>query len=132
MWCATNEGAIVTKITFQLATAITDDGEGGDATGVSSIVIPARLVPISGQNEVSRVIENDFPGENTYDYVFYGWVNDRLKYKFPKELRQQKRPVGTCELPDMGGGRIQCNVGIAIEGAAKMIGEKFTALWTVI
>lgn len=130
MWLAKEYGATVVDITFRLATTVTDDGEGGEASGTTPLVIPVRLVPISGSNDINRIIENDFPGSSTYDYLFWGWVNDRRRYKFPKELRQQKRPIGECELPDLGDGRIECSIGLVNELAAQKIGEKFTCLWT--
>lgn len=132
MWIAKNIGSYPTEITFKLATAITDDGEGGTATGTEDLVIPVRLTPVSGQGEAARIIEQDFPGASNYQYVFYGWVNDSTNYKFPAALRKQRRPIGECEI-EVGEGRIECSVsGVVLEMAAKKIGEKFTAIWTAI
>ncbi len=129
-WIAKNTGATAVDITFRLARAISDDGEGGAPSGSSSLVIPVRLVPITGANDANNIIQNQFPGANTYDYLFWGWINDRRNYKFPKELRQQQRPIGECTLPDLGSGRIECSIGLYNPTAAQKIGEKFTAIWT--
>ena len=122
-------GAYQTTVTFRLATAITDDGEGGDASGTSSLTIPIRLAPVSGQNEVVRIREQ-FPNAGAYQSTFYGWVDDKRKYTFPAELRKQDELVGECETPK-GKGRLMVAVAdFPIEVAAKKIGEKFTAVWT--
>ena len=124
-------GSYQTTVTFRLATAITDDGEGGDASGTGAVAIPIRLVPVSGQAEAARIVENQFPGTSTYTSVFYAWVDDTQDYKFTPELRKQRRPIGECELPS-GVGRLECSIGdFPIEIAANEIGEKFTALWTL-
>lgn len=123
-------GAYQTEVVFRLATSITDDGEGGDADGTSALTIPIRLSPVSGRGEAARIVEQQFPGSSTYQEVFYGWVDDRRKHKFPKELRLQKRPIGECKL-EVGNGRLECSIGGApLDVAAKKIGEKFVAIWT--
>ncbi|MEO1390221.1 MAG: hypothetical protein AAFV85_23050 [Cyanobacteria bacterium J06634_6] len=125
-------GGYETKITFRLATAVTDDGEGGDASSTGNLVIPVVLTPVSGQGEAARVVEQQFPGSSAYQYVFYGWIFDRKNYTFPKALRRQRRPIGECELA-VGKGRIECSIGaFPIEISARRIGEKFTAIWTAV
>ena len=130
IWCATNEGALTTDITFKLATAVTDDGEGGVASGTTDIVIPVRLVPVQRLGDVAGINEQVFPGSPTYQYVFNGWVNDPQSYTFPDSLRHQGRVQGTCTLQNRAG-RIECSISaFPIMEAAAMIGEKFTAGWT--
>ena len=128
-WCATDEGAIAVDVTFKLATAVTDDGEGGSADGTSDIVIPVRLVPIQRLGDVAGINEQTFPGSPTYSYVFNGWVNDSTDYLFPDSLRHQGRVIGAATLQNRPG-RIECSIGaFPIKEAAEMIGEKFTAGW---
>ena len=128
VWIARELGSTVANITFQLATAITDDGEGGDASGTSNIIIPVRLVTRNvGSND-----EQQFPGANQYSYLFWGWVNDRNNPTFPNSLRHQDRPIGEVTLQDRPG-RIQCWIDASPnQDAACRIGEKFMAGWRAI
>lgn len=123
------EGAYQTEVSFRLATAVSDDGEGGLADSTSALIIPIRLSPVY-DHSAARIVEQQFPGASAYQYVFYGWVDDTRDYKFPSELRREKRPIGECTL-EAGDGRLECSIGaFPIEGAAKEIGEKFAAIWT--
>ena len=128
-WIAENVGALVTDITFKLATAVTDDGEGGIAAGTGNIVIPVRLSPVTRLGDVAGINDQQFPGSPTYSYVFNGWANDPDNYQFPDSLRQQGRVIGEASLQGRTG-RIECSIPtFPVPGAAEAIGEKFTAGW---
>lgn len=138
MWIAEDYGTQIGTITFELATAVTDDGEGGVASGVSSVKIPVRVKVISQGQDRARVLQV-FPGTNSYQVLFSGWVGhkkDHKTYKFPPTLRNwQESPVGTFEYTDEDrnsySGKIEVNVQpFTIGDAASQIGERFDARFT--
>lgn len=129
-WRAKDTGTYPTTITFQLATGITDDGEGGVASGLTEIKVHVRLKPISqsGQRQEANQV---FPGTDSPRELLLGWVNDPSAPTFPNALRGWLEfPVGDVEFAGQQG-RIEVQVkSFAIPGAVEKIGERFIARWT--
>lgn len=138
-WIAKDIGTQVGTITFQLPTAVTDDGEGGTVDGLSPLTIHVRIkVPSQGSSNGSR-LEEVFPGTNSHQNLLLGWVGTRKNhkvYKFPASLRNwPESPIGTLEYQDSDRnkytGKIEVRVQpFAVEDAAKKIGERFEARFT--
>ena len=131
-WIAWDEGTYPTTITFKLATAVTDDGEGGSATDLSDVTIPVRLKLVSQRQ--SAQVQEIFPGTNNTQALLLGWVgneSDHSTYKFPGPLRGWLDfPVGNATFSGRAG-KIECQVQpFALDDQAELYGERFVARWS--
>ncbi|MEM9264505.1 MAG: hypothetical protein AAGA46_03180 [Cyanobacteria bacterium P01_F01_bin.13] len=131
-WIAWDEGTYPTTITFKLASGVTDDGEGGEASGLTDVDIAVRLKLVSQSK--SAQVQQIFPGTNNTQVLLFGWVGteaDHTTATFPDSLRGWLDfPVGDATFSGRAG-KIECQVQPFVDAnVAAEYGERFCARWT--
>ena len=123
---AKRTGTVQGTLTFQIATAVTDD-DGGLVTGTSAVTVPVRFNNITTPREIANVRESNFAGDTQYQVFLRAWVDDPANPTFPAAVAEQGTPEGTLTYTARGKeytGR--CRVSLSpfpIPDAARKIGE---------
>lgn len=92
-------------IQFKLPSGFTSDSDGNRVPAAETILsLNCRLKKSKLRNAQATQI---FPGTDTHQTLYEGWVNQGNPAVFPAALRKQRNLVGTVEIDGISG-RIEC------------------------